>query len=95
MSEIRDRLAENHGEDLLFLDPDWQFDPAIVGVADRCGMEAVVVYDRQEVIEALIRDGLNEEEAMEFADFNVFGAYVGSRTPIYIDFLPKDANDAR
>lgn len=93
MSAIRDKLADDGGEELLFLDPDWQFDGAIVGVADRCGMDPVVVYDRKEVIEALVRDGMNDEDAAEFADFNIFGAYVGPRSPIFIDFLPKDDHE--
>jgi hypothetical protein len=30
------------------------------------------------------RDGMTHEEAIEFFDFNIAGAYVGEYTPIYM-----------
>lgn len=58
---------------------------AIIGVADRCGDEPVVVYDRDRVIGILMdRDGMDEEEAAEYVDFNIAGAYVGPGTPILL-----------
>ena len=89
MTEIQEGLSEIYGEGLMFLEPGWQFDRAIVGVAERCAMEHVVVYDRYEIIEALIRDGLDEEEAVEFYEFNILGAYAGERSPMYIDLTKE------
>jgi hypothetical protein len=68
-------------EGLLFADG---FDEAIIGVAERIGMEPVVAYDIDKIIEILSRD-MTEEEAIEYFDFNIIGAYVGERTPIYIN----------
>ena len=31
------------------------------------------------------RDKMNVEDALEHLDFNVIGAYVGEKTPIYMD----------
>lgn len=90
LTEKQTELSEIHGEGLIFLEPGWQFDQAIVGVAERCGMESVVVYDRHEVIEALVRDGLNDEEAQEFYEFNMLGAYVGDRSPMFIDLTQEN-----
>ncbi len=76
---IRDELSEEFG-DLLFADG---FDDAILGVAERIGMEAVVAYSTPKIIEILSRD-MTEEEAVEYFEFNILGAYVGERTPIFV-----------
>jgi hypothetical protein len=65
---------------LLFADG---FDDAILGVAERVGMEAVVAYSTPKIIEILSRD-MTEEEAVEYFEFNILGAYVGERTPVFV-----------
>ena len=45
----------------------------------------VAVYDVSKIVEGYIKDGMTEEEAYEFFEFNVEGSYVGKNTPIYID----------
>lgn len=79
----RDELAELTGdEELLFADG---FDGAILGVAERCGQPPVVVYDRQKCIDILMeRDSASYEDALEHFSFNVIGAWVGERTPMYL-----------
>jgi hypothetical protein len=67
-------------EGLLFADG---FDEAIIGVAERIGMEPVVAYDTDKIIEILSRD-MTEEEAIEYFEFNILGAYMGERTPVFI-----------
>ena len=76
---IREELSEEYG-DLLFADG---FDDAILGVAERIGMEVVVAYSTPKIIEILSRD-MTEDEAVEYFEFNILGAYMGERTPIYI-----------
>lgn len=76
---IREELSEEYG-DLLFADG---FDDAILGVAERIGMEAVVAYSTPKIIEILSRD-MTEDEAVEYFEFNILGAYVGERTPVFI-----------
>jgi hypothetical protein len=68
---IREELSEEYG-DLLFMS-EVEFDEAIIGVAERIGMEAVVAYDTDKIIEILSRD-MTEEEAIEYFDFNIIGA---------------------
>lgn len=80
----RDRLADRVGEDLLFLDPAEQFDSCIVGVVYRCGMDPVVCYDEEKVIQSLEQSGMDREEAEEFFSFNTAGAYVGPQTPMFL-----------
>jgi hypothetical protein len=67
-------------EGLLFADG---FDEAIIGVEERAG---VVAYDIDKIIEILMRE-MTEDEAVEYFEFNILGAYVGEKTPVYIKIL--------
>ena len=67
-------------EGLLFADG---FDDAIIGIAERAGMEPVVAYDVNKIIEILARD-MSEDEAVEYFEFNILGAYMGERTPVFV-----------
>jgi len=67
-------------EGLLFADG---FDEAIIGVEERAG---VVAYDIDKIIEILMRE-MTEDEAVEYFEFNILGAYVGEKTPVYIKIV--------
>jgi hypothetical protein len=44
------------------------------------------VYSRKRCIEVLMSDGIMEyEDATEYFDYNVIGAYVGENTPVFLD----------
>ena len=78
----REEIAENY-PDLLVMDPEY-LDEAIIGVATRIGLEAVC-YDTEKVIELLMQhDGMDYEEAIEYMDFNMKGAWVGETTPVFL-----------
>jgi len=81
---IREELSEEYGE-LLFM-TEAEFDEAIIGVEERAG---VVAYDIDKIIEILMRD-MTEDEAVEYFEFNILGAYVGEKTPVYIKKAPSD-----
>lgn len=76
---IRELLAESN-EEMLFADG---FDEALIGVAERCGMVPVALYDIDKCIEILIDEGLTHEDAIEHFEFNVLGSYVGENTPMF------------
>lgn len=76
---IREELSAYH-DDLLFADG---FDDAILGVAERIGMEPVVAYSTPKIIEILARE-MTEDEAVEYFEFNILGAYMGERTPVFV-----------
>ena len=63
------------------------FDDAIIGMTyDKHVSAYRLVYSRTKCIEVLMtRDGMNDEVASEFLDFNVVDAYVGRTTPIWVD----------
>jgi hypothetical protein len=61
------------------------FDEAIIGMAERINLGPVVAYDIDKIIKIMIeRDGMSYEEAFEFFEFNILGAWVGEFTPIFI-----------
>jgi hypothetical protein len=83
----RDRITDQIG-DAIFLEPA-AFDEAIIGVAERCGMQAVTCYDRTKCIDILARD-MPREDAEEFFEFNTIGAYLGEFTPMFVDMRPAE-----
>lgn len=61
------------------------FDEAIVGMAERINLGPVVAYDVDKMLEIMVkRDGMTYEEAMEYFDYNILGAWMGDNTPVYI-----------
>lgn len=62
------------------------FESAVLGVVCMpCSSQHVIVYDRKACIEVLTsRDGMSLEEAEEFFEFNVAGAYCGPGTPVFL-----------
>ena len=60
------------------------FDAAIVGIGERF-TSWFVVYDYDKVIEILMtRDGMDHEDAIEWYEFNIVGAWVGENTPCFV-----------
>jgi hypothetical protein len=80
LQEILDEIY-----DVDFLKADG-FDDAVVGYEPN---SMRLVYDRDKMIEILVNDPITpmtEEEAIEFLEFNTWYAYVGEKTPLYIQF---------
>jgi len=85
MATKREIIAEQDPE-VLFADG---WDDCILGTTDSwCSggnRPFRVVYCAEKIIEKMMkRDGMSYEEAVEFFDFNIAGAYVGPRTPVYV-----------
>ena len=59
-------------------------DGDLIGVCDRFGMEPVAAYDYDRFIGRLMKGGMSEENAAEWFDFNVIGAWMGNGTPVFI-----------
>lgn len=61
------------------------FDEAIIGTAERINLGPVVAYDVDKMIDIMVeRDGMTYEEALEYFNFNILGAWVGEFTPIFV-----------
>lgn len=68
-------------EDLLKFDG---FDDAVIGVCVTWHGKMLVeriIYNGKEILKKLMSQGMTEEQASEYIDFNMLGAYVGDSTP--------------
>ncbi len=81
---LKEKLEEY--ENLMIADG---YDDAIIGVVS--STTPVVAYSIQKIIKILMKKGMDEEEAQEFFEFNIQGAYMGEQTPIYIDEVEYDS----
>lgn len=81
--EIKEWISEQNPE-ALFADG---FEDALIGSAEQFS-KVCAAYDYNACIRILKdRDGMSEDEAVEFFSFNVTGAYVGEFTPIFVVVL--------
>ena len=61
------------------------FDSAVLGMSRGTLGEDVAVYSIDRCIDILVkRDGMSEDEAIEYMNFNVLDAYMGPMTPIFV-----------
>jgi hypothetical protein len=80
--DIIDHIAEVSPEALL-LDG---FDDAIIGIAERINLGPVVAYDVEKILEIMrTRDEMTYEEAYEYYEFNIKGAWMGDYTPVFVE----------
>ena len=70
-----------HNEDALTADG---FEDAFMGVCHQYGRPPVAAYDYDGCIKLLERDSMSHDEAQEYFDFNVIGAWVGESTPVFV-----------
>lgn len=65
-------------------------DKALIGVGRRCGQPDILVYSVGDCLEALVAEGMTYEEAVEYFEFNIVGAWVGEETPMWVyDIEPE------
>lgn len=73
---FREKVADMNPEAIL-----WDgLDDAIIGIS----IDNRAVYGLNKMILLFQQQGMSEEEAMEWMDFNIISAYVGEYTPIHI-----------
>jgi hypothetical protein len=59
------------------------FDGAIVGIEPNTMR---LVYNRDYMVRTLImKDKMTRDDAIEFLEFNTWNAYIGEKTPIFIE----------
>ena len=65
------------------------YDDCAIGILERYGMECIVIYDIEKVIEKLMADGCDSYEgALEFYEYNQLGGWHGDMTPGFLVKLP-------
>lgn len=82
--KIIDNYCLDEETEFMFMDG---FDEAILGVVESFGSEQKVCYDKNKVIEILEKQGMTYEEAFEWFDYNIIGAYVGEKTPVFMESI--------
>lgn len=83
-------FCEEHGDDDLVVYHG--FDHCVIGIGEQFSNGPVLIYDREKVIDTLVKDGMTWEEAWEHFYFNIAGGWVGERTPIFVTsrYTPPD-----
>jgi hypothetical protein len=79
--DVEEILAEN---EVFLLEPRDDYDACIIGIGERFSSGLIAVYSTQKVIKVLKEQGMDEEEAHEFFEFNVIGSWMGDGTPMFI-----------
>ena len=89
MTVLSDRLLDIGIENVLVMDG---YDDCVIGVLERFGMDPVVMYDKEKVINKIMDEspGGSYEEAVEYYEFNQLGGWHGDKTPGFLVRLPKD-----
>ena len=60
------------------------FEAALIGVGRRAGQPDIAVYDEEKCIEVLMSQDMDRETAIEYFEFNVVGAWMGDKTPLFM-----------
>jgi hypothetical protein len=83
----RQWIDENFPGEMLVADG---YDGALIGWAYSPGRGHVAVYDVQLCLQILEGQGMSEEEAAEFFEFNTEGAWVGKGTPVFLRRITEE-----
>ena len=72
----REWISEQNAEAIL-----WDgCDDAIIGITPN----GEAVYSIEKLWDVFVAQGMTIEEAIEWVDFNILGAYVGEFTPVHV-----------
>jgi len=79
--KLKDPLIYSQlSEDAIILDG---LNDCIVGIGSLFPhVDMVLIYDVGKIINSLMKDGMDHEEAEEFYSYNIAGLYAGPGTPI-------------
>lgn len=78
-------------EDILYADG---FEGALLGIGVQFN-KRFAIYDYDKCIKILMDGGMTDDEALEWMDYNVIGAYVGESTPAFLmrDCTTEESSD--
>ena len=84
---------DEYAEGAILLDG---LEGAIIGIVEEFGNGKRILYSKRIILSLLqIRDGMTEQEAEEFYDFNILGLYAGEQNAVFLDLnvAPTKKND--
>jgi hypothetical protein len=61
------------------------YDDCAIGVCHRINQPTILAYSYDKLIARHIKDGMTNDEAVEWIDFNQLGAWVGEHTPCIVE----------
>lgn len=70
------------------------FDAALIGFGAQFN-QRLAVYDYDKCVAILQGSGMRYEDAVEWMEYNVVGAYMGRRTPVFIRVLSRKKRKAK
>ena len=74
---------DEYAEGAILLDG---LEGAIIGIVEEFGNGKRILYSKRIILSLLqIRDGMTEQEAEEFYDFNILGLYAGEQNAVFLD----------
>lgn len=74
-------LLEDREESVLLADG---LEEAFIGIGYQFNTP-IAIYSKKKAIQHFMERGMDEEQAYEYFDYNVAGAYVGEQTPIFLE----------
>ncbi len=74
-------LLQERGESVMFADG---LEEAFIGIGYQFD-DPIAIYSKSKAIQCFIDQGMDEEQALEYFDYNVVGANVGGATPIFLE----------
>ena len=80
--QLQDIINENYPDEAILLIDG--MDEAVIGFARRCGQPTIAVYDYTTLVSLHCQMGMTEDEAVEYIQFNIEGAWVGEGTPALV-----------
>jgi hypothetical protein len=82
-NELIDQCIKSHmGDDEKILLADG-LENAFMGIG-RQFTHPIAIYSYKKTIKALMRSGMDRENAEEYFQFNIAGAFVGDQTPVFL-----------
>ena len=80
--EIKIMELENLDPEAMLMEPREYYDPCIIGMTYD---GSKVIYDTLSVLKSLMKDqGMTDEEALDWFEYNMLGSYMGEGTPIFM-----------
>jgi len=84
--KLKKFLQDIDEEDILLADG---LSDAFIGLACVNGTN-VAVYSTGLIAVQLMDDGMSYDEAEEYIQYNIIGANMGDKTPVYVDLIPQE-----
>jgi hypothetical protein len=63
------------------------YDDCIVGHCIGCNQEEVLLYDKSDILKKLMSDGMSEDDAEDYFNYNVLGSSIvinGAESPLFL-----------